>query len=195
MSAFNDKLKRAVVGIAGLGGLGSNVAVMLARTGVGALVIADFDKVEPSNLNRQHYFVDQVGRGKVECMQENLRRIAPDVQIEGHAVKLTADNVPDIFAGAHIVAECFDKADQKRMIVETVLARMPLPVVSASGLAGYGRSNTIQTRRVSQRFVLVGDGSSGTDSCPILTAGRVGIAAAHLANAIVELIADELDIL
>ncbi len=193
MGVFDDKLKRAVVGIAGLGGLGSNVAVALARTGIGRLIIADFDKVEPSNLNRQHYFVDQIGRSKVECTKENLRRIAPDLQIEGHEVKLTAANVPQIFAEAHIVAECFDKADQKRMIVETVLARMKQVVVSASGLAGYGHSNAIQTRRVSERFVLVGDGSSGTDSCPILTAGRVGITAGHQANAIVELIADELE--
>jgi len=195
MAAFNDKLKRAVVGIAGLGGLGSNVAVMLARTGIGTLIIADFDDVEPSNLDRQHYFVDQIGRSKVECMQENLRRIDPGVCVKGHKIKLASANVPEIFADVHVVAECFDKADQKRMIVETVRSRMPqTAVVSASGLAGYGRSNAIQTRRVSERFVLVGDGSSGTDSCPVLTAARVGIAAAHQANAIVELIVDELDI-
>ncbi len=195
MQAFDDKIKRAVVGIAGLGGLGSNVAVMLARTGIGTLVIADFDRVEPSNLNRQHYFVDQIGRNKVECTQENLLRINPHVKVEGHAVKLTPANVPHVFAEACAVVECFDKADQKRMIVETVLNRMPRAVVvSASGLAGYGRSNAVQTRRVSERFVLVGDGSSGTDSCPVLTAGRVAIAAAHQANAVIELIVDELDI-
>jgi len=109
---MKEKLGRAVVGIAGLGGLGSNVAVALARTNVGKLIIADFDKVEESNLNRQQYFVDQLGRGKVEAMTENLRRINPNVKIEGHQLKLTADNVPKIFGDADVVAECFDKAQE-----------------------------------------------------------------------------------
>ena len=184
-------MKSAVVGIAGLGGLGSNVAIALARTGIGKLIIADFDKVESSNLNRQQYFVGQIGRAKVDCMIKNLRRINPDVQVEGHQVRLTRENIPEIFAEADVIAECFDKADAKQMIVETVLGKMRRPViVSASGLAGYGRSNAIKTRRISERFVLVGDNESGSDSVKILTAGRVGIAACHQANAIVEIIAD-----
>jgi sulfur carrier protein ThiS adenylyltransferase len=106
MVSMKEKLGRAVVGIAGLGGLGSNVAVALARTNVGKLIIADFDKVEESNLNRQQYFVDQLGRGKVEAMTENLRRINPNVEIEGHQIKLTADNVLKIFGDADVIAEC-----------------------------------------------------------------------------------------
>ncbi len=186
---MKEKLGRAVVGIAGLGGLGSNVAVALARTSVGKLIIADFDKVEESNLNRQQYFVDQLGRAKVEAMTENLRRINPNVEIEGHQVRLTSDNVSKIFEDADVIAECFDKAEEKQMIVETVLSKMPdVIVVSASGLAGYGNSNAIQTKRVSKRFILVGDGKSGIDSVKILTAARVGIAACHQANAIVEVL-------
>jgi sulfur carrier protein ThiS adenylyltransferase len=191
MVSMKEKLGRAVVGIAGLGGLGSNVAVALARTNVGKLIIADFDKVEESNLNRQQYFVDQLGRGKVEAMTENLRRINPNVKIEGHQIKLTADNVLKIFGEADVIAECFDKAEEKQMLVETVLSKMPdVIVVSASGLAGYGNSNAIQTRRVSKRFILVGDGKSGIDSVKILTAARVGIAACHQANAIIEVLMD-----
>ena len=191
MVSMKEKLGRAVVGIAGLGGLGSNVAVALARTNVGKLIIADFDKVEESNLNRQQYFVDQLGRGKVEAMTENLRRINPNVEIEGHQIKLTADNVLKIFGDADVIAECFDKAEEKQMLVETVLSKMPdVIVVSASGLAGYGNSNAIQTRWVSKRFILVGDGKSGIDSVKILTAARVGIAACHQANAIIEVLMD-----
>lgn len=193
MTDFNEKLRRAVVGIAGLGGLGSNVAGALARAGIGRLIIADFDSVEAANLNRQQYFIDQVGRAKLDCMMENLHRINPDVRVDGHDVKLTAENVPSIFAGTSVIAECFDKAEEKQMIVETVLTKMDGPViVSVSGLAGYGDSNAIRTLRVSPRLVLVGDGQSGIDTQPVLTAARVGIAACHQANAIIELIADEL---
>jgi sulfur carrier protein ThiS adenylyltransferase len=191
---LDEKLKNAVVGIAGLGGLGSNIAVALARTGIGKLIIVDFDKVEADNLNRQQYFIDQIGRGKVDCIIENLRRINPDVKVEGHRVKLTCENIPKIFFGAQVIAECFDKADAKQMIVETVLSKMEKTViVSVSGLAGYGKSNAIKTRRISNRFILIGDGESGIDSVKVLTAARVGIAANHQANASVEVLMEDIE--
>jgi len=182
------------VGIAGLGGLGSNVAGALARAGIGKLIIADFDDVEQDNLNRQQYFIDQVGRDKVDCIKENLARINPRVYVEGHRVKLDAENIPQVFAQADVIAECFDSARLKQMLVETVLSRMSAPIVSASGLAGYGNSNAIRTRRISPRLVLVGDGESGIDTVKLLTAARVGVAAMHQANAIIELIVDEIKV-
>jgi len=192
MASINETLKQATVGIAGLGGLGSTVAVALARGGIGQLIIADFDTIETSNLTRQQYFTDQIGKSKVDAMVENLQRINPSVHVRGHRVKLTAHNVPEIFAEADVIAECFDKAEEKQMIVEAVLRRMDKPtIVSVSGLAGYGNSNAICTRRISARLILVGDGESGIDSGQILTAPRVGIAACHQANAIVEVIIDE----
>ena len=191
MASMNEKLKNAVVGIAGLGGLGSNVAVALARTGIGRLIIADFDKVEKDNLSRQQYFIDQVGEIKVDAMAENLMRINPDVKVDAHHIRLTAENIPDIFADADVIAECFDKAEEKQMIAQTVLSRMDKPIVTVSGLAGYGNSNAIQTRRISGRLTLVGDCESGIDSVKILTAARVGIAAAHQANAIIETIMED----
>jgi sulfur carrier protein ThiS adenylyltransferase len=191
MKPFDARLRRAVVGIAGLGGLGSMVAVALVRTGVGRLLIADFDRVEQGNLNRQHYFFDQVGRPKVEALMENLRRIDAEVVIEPHDRRLDSQTIPEVFAEAHVIAECFDRADQKQMIVETVLSKMRQPIVSVSGLAGYGDSNAISTRRISQRLILIGDGRRGVESGLPLTAGRVWIAAAHQANAIVELLLDE----
>ena len=194
MTSINDKLKHATVAIAGLGGLGSNVAVALARAGVGQLIIADFDNVELSNLNRQHYFIDQVGKSKVECTIDHLKRINPDISVTGHKTRVHAGNVSELFARADVIAECFDKADQKQMLVETVLTKMTKPIiVSVSGLAGYGKSNAIATRRVSKRLILVGDGQSGIDSVPMLSAPRVGIAACHQANAIIEVIIDELE--
>ena len=193
MSQIHEKLKQATVAIAGLGGLGSTIAVALARTGVGRLVIADFDKVEISNLNRQHYSLDQVGREKVTALTENLLRINPDLKITGFQQKLTEENIPQIFIDADVIAECFDKADQKQMIVQTVLTKMERPViVSASGLAGYGKSNEIQTRRISKRLILVGDNKSGIDTGLPLTAPRVWIAASHQANAIIEILIDEI---
>jgi sulfur carrier protein ThiS adenylyltransferase len=193
MLSMNKKLKQAVVGIAGLGGLGSTVAIALARTGVGQLIITDFDKVEKNNLSRQQYFTDQIGQAKVEAMRENLQRVNPDVEVKSYQQKLNADNVPEIFADADVIAECFDGAEEKQMIVETVLTKMNKPiVVTVSGLAGYGNSNVIRTRRVSQRLIMVGDGQSCIDSDKILTAGRVGIAANHQANVIVEVIVDEI---
>lgn len=193
MASFAAKLGKSVVGIAGMGGLGSNVAIALARAGVGRLIIVDFDNVEQSNLNRQQFFIDQVGRPKVDCMVENLRRINPRVEVEGHKVTLAADNIPKIFSNADCIAECFDGAQAKQMIVETVLAKMSgVKIVSVSGLAGYGKSNEIITKRVSPHLVMIGDGLTAIDNCKILTAARVGIAAMHQANAIIELLVDEI---
>jgi sulfur carrier protein ThiS adenylyltransferase len=183
------EMKNSVIGIAGLGGLGSNVAVALARVGAGKLIITDFDVVEESNLSRQHYFLDQIGRAKVEATAENISRINPDTKIQMHRVRLTPENIPMIFAEADVVAECFDLAEQKQMLVETVLSRMQRPVVvSVSGLAGYGNSNAIKTRRISPRHILVGDGETEARPGIRLTASRVGVAAYHQANAITEVI-------
>jgi sulfur carrier protein ThiS adenylyltransferase len=193
MNEFYDKLKKATVGIAGLGGLGSTVAVALARTNIGNLIIADFDTIEKSNLNRQHYLLGQLGEYKTDAMIENLKHINPQVKVEGYKQKLTTENIPEIFADTDVIAECFDKADEKKMLVETVLTKMErVVVVTVSGLAGYGRSNEIITRRISNRLVVIGDGKSGTDLELPLTAGRVWLAASHQANAIVEILVDEI---
>jgi sulfur carrier protein ThiS adenylyltransferase len=193
MNEFYEKLKKATVGIAGLGGLGSTVAVALARTGIGKLILADFDTVEQSNLNRQHYFINQIGKPKVDALTESIKLINPDVKVEGIKVKLNPENISAIFTDARIIAECFDAADQKKMLVETVLKKMKdTIIVTVSGLAGYGKSNDITTKRLSDKLILIGDNTSGTDKNLTLTAGRVWIAAAHQANAIVEVLLDEI---
>ena len=187
------ELKNAVVGIAGLGGLGSNVAVALTRMQVGKLILADFDVVEESNLNRQNYFPDQIGQHKVDASLENLNRINPEADLEGYKVRLTPEKMLRIFKNCDVIAECFDRADQKQMLVETALSKMKgIVVVSVSGLAGYGRSNEIQTRCISERLILVGDTVSGTGPGVPLTAPRVGVAAYHQANAIAEVLINNL---
>jgi sulfur carrier protein ThiS adenylyltransferase len=186
------RLKQGVVGIAGVGGLGSAVAVALARVGVGRLIIADFDVVEPSNLNRQQYFIDQIGSYKVDALVENLKRINPYITVEAHCVLLDPENIPAIFSGCTIVVEAFDRADMKAMLVNRVLEALPQStVVAASGLAGYGPNNSIATRRVSRRLYLAGDAVAEAAPGNGLMAPRVGIAAHHQANQVVRLLLGE----
>jgi sulfur carrier protein ThiS adenylyltransferase len=186
------RLKCASVGIAGVGGLGSAVAVALARVGVGRLVVADFDVVEPSNLNRQQYFIDQIGRFKVDALFDNLQRINPYVTVEAHCVLLGPENIPEIFSDCPIVVEAFDRADMKAMLVNRVLESLPqCTVVAASGLAGYGPNNSIATRKVSRRLYLVGDSvSEAAPGCGLM-APRVGIAASQQANQVIRILLGE----
>lgn len=185
----HERIRRATVGIAGVGGLGSAIAVALARLGVGALVVADFDLVEPSNLNRQQYFVDQLGLPKVTALEENLRRINPYVRVEALHLRLTRDNIPELFAGVDVMVEAFDAADQKALLVESFLQGVPgKPLVAASGLAGFGPANSIRTRRVGRNFYLVGDETSAARPGEGLMSPRVGVAAHHQANCVLRLL-------
>ena len=178
-------LSSARVGVAGAGGLGSNAAAHLVRAGVGHLVIADFDVVSESNLNRQFFFRDQIGRPKVEALAENLRRIEPSVDLALHAVRLDATNAPLLFAGCDVVIEAFDKAEAKAMLLGAVRDR---PLVSASGLAGWGRSGAIRIRRFGRSLWLVGDGESDIRDGLAPQSARVGIAAAMEANTALSLL-------
>lgn len=188
----HSRLRKASVGIAGVGGLGSAVAVALARVGIGRLVIADFDVVEPSNLNRQQYFIDQIGRYKVDALACNLQRINPYVTVESNCVLLGPENIPEIFSDCPIVVEAFDRADMKAMLVNRVLESLPQSsVVAASGLAGFGSNNSILTRKVSSRLYLVGDSVSEAAPGNGLMAPRVGIAAHHQANQVVRILLGE----
>jgi len=156
-----EKFSNAAVGIAGLGGLGSNIAFFLARLGIGKLVLADFDRVDVTNLNRQQYRVADLGRYKAEALKEQLLGINPYCVYEIHSVKLTEENIPEIFSECDIICEAFDKADQKAMITETVLSDMKnVILVSGSGMAGTDSANKITTRKVMSRFYLCGDEKS-----------------------------------
>ena len=181
-------LRRSSVGIAGAGGLGSNVAVALARAGVGRLVIADFDRVEPSNLNRQQYFVDQVGERKVEALRENLLAINPYSLYEVHDVRVNRRNATTIFGRVDVLVEAFDKAEAKEMLIEASLANFPgRPLVAASGLAGYGCNRRIHSRRLGNLYIC-GDEASQCPKGISPMAPRVALVAAMQANLVVELL-------
>ncbi len=172
-------VKRAKVGIAGLGGLGSQVAIALARVGVGTLVLVDFDVVEPSNLNRQQYFIDQIGMPKVDALRENLTRINPYVQVITHDLILNAENVIPTFADVQIVVEAFDRADMKAMIINAITERFPDKyIIAASGVAGYEDGSSIGITRLSSKIFIVGDLKTAAKPGTGLMAPRVGIASA-----------------
>ncbi len=186
------RLKTAVVGIAGLGGLGSTVAIALARTGVGRLILADFDVVEPSNLNRQQYFVSHIGRPKAEALHDLLGQINPCVHVDSHNVRLTGGNLPHLFREAQVLVEAFDGAEAKAMLVESFLGAYPdRQVVAASGMAGHGPGNDVRAHRMGRGLVLVGDLSTGAAPGMGLMAPRVGIAACQQANAVLRILLGE----
>ncbi|HAF95855.1 MAG: thiamine biosynthesis protein ThiF [Elusimicrobia bacterium GWC2_51_8] len=181
-------LKAGTVGIAGAGGLGSNVAVSLARAGVGRLIIADFDKIEPSNLNRQQYFIKQIGRRKVEALQENLKKINPFSEYIVHDVKVIRANTGRLFGEADILIEAFDKAGQKSILINTWLSLYPKkPIIAASGLAGYGKNSKLHTRKIGSLYVC-GDGETECPKGISPMAPRVAIVANMQANLAVELL-------
>ncbi|OGR66885.1 MAG: thiamine biosynthesis protein ThiF [Elusimicrobia bacterium GWC2_61_19] len=181
-------LRAGTVGIAGAGGLGSNAAIALARAGVGALIIADFDKIEPSNLNRQQYTIKQIGQRKVKALQANLKLIAPFTKCKVHDLKIKPSNIEDIFYGADLIIEAFDKADQKGMLINNWLQLHPdRPIIAASGLAGYGGNAKLRTRKMGNLHIC-GDGDSQAPAGISPMAPRVAIVANMQANLAVELL-------
>ena len=174
---------RATVGIMGLGGLGSVVAMTLARMGIGHLCLADFDVVDPANLNRQYYFYDQVGLAKTEAMAANLSRVNPFLELTLINEKLDSGSIKQHFSQVDVLVECFDDPAMKAEAFRLALTDLkPIRYVGASGVAGYGPNNTIQTSQPYDGVYLVGDGSSAAGPGSTLMASRVGIAAHQQAN-------------
>ena len=183
------KLQAATVAVCGLGGLGSNIAISLARAGVGKLILIDFDCVDVTNLHRQQYKACQVGLPKPEALLANLKEIALYTEYETHFEKLTAENAARIVGGADVICEAFDVAESKATLVNTVLETMPEKfLVAASGMAGYGSGNEISTRKVTKRFYVCGDGKSDVNDGIGLIAPRVMLCAAHQALIAIRLI-------
>lgn len=190
----HEKLKRASVGIAGLGGLGSNVAVSLARMGIGKLLLVDFDVVEPSNLNRQQYFTKHIGMKKTEALREIIKDCNPFVEVETKDLFLDKNNIEETFKNVDVIVEAFDNADYKALMVNIFLKKFrDKKLVTASGMAGYFSSNTITTQKLRENLYIVGDRVSGAKPGCGLMAPRVAIAANHEANAVVRIILGEED--
>ena len=193
-TARQAQFDAARVAVCGLGGLGSNVTIALARAGVGHLHLIDFDRVEPSNLNRQQYAAAQVGLPKAEALCANLAAINPFCDVVAETVRITPENLAALLADDDIVCEAFDRAETKAMLVSGVLETFPeKPVVAASGMSGLASANAITTRRVSKRLYLCGDGATDVDDNLGLYGARVLVCAAHQATMILRLIdgADE----
>lgn len=184
------RIGRVKVGIAGTGGLGSNVAAHLVRSGFRSLVLADFDKVEASNLNRQFYFADQVGKFKVDALAENLKRINPDLELSLFRERLKRENMGDILGLCDIWVEAFDDPSMKKLCVETAL-QLNKKVVSASGLAGWGNTDEILTKVFSPNFIVVGDLKKGVDIDNPPMSMRVGVAAAKEADVVLSWVLGE----
>jgi sulfur carrier protein ThiS adenylyltransferase len=188
-SEIKEHLGRFRVGIAGAGGLGSNCAVALARSGVGTLVISDFDVVEEANLNRQYYFSDQIGMEKTRALRENIARINPVTRLIINQVQLNPKNIPLIYSDCDVIVEAFDRADMKEMLIETLHRSLPgIPIVVGSGMAGWGNNESIRCRKIDDYLFVCGDESTEvSDEMPPM-APRVGIVANMQANIVIEIL-------
>ena len=185
------KLKEASVGIAGAGGLGSNIAMALARAGVGHLLIVDFDKVEESNLNRQYYFRDQIGEFKVEAIRENIEKAVTTCHVELFNGKLKKGSMHQPFEEVDIVVEALDTASTKAEFIEDVLSNLPgKPLVGASGVAGYGGSERIKLERFGDLY-LVQDHDARPSDEDVLLSPKVGLFAHYQSNVVLELLMGE----
>ena len=180
------KLRDSAVGIAGLGGLGSNIAVILARSGVGRLVIADHDTVELSNIHRQCYPLESIGMKKTDAVMMEINRVNPFCKVEKHDIELDESSL-DIFSDCDIVCEAFDSAENKIMLIEG-LSAMGKTVISGNGMAGKGPANSIITRKVGDSIYICGDGVSDVTTEGSLIPSRVTVCAAHQANAVIRII-------
>ena len=191
---LQKKISGTTVAICGLGGLGSNIAFALARVGIGKLILIDFDSVDITNLHRQQYKASQIGMNKTDALRDNLLEIAPYVAIETHSVRISENNAEELLEKADVICEAFDNAECKAMLVNLVLEKMPEKyLVSASGMAGFGSANTIQTRRISKRFYICGDGTSDVQSEGSLVASRVMLCAAHQAHTVLRILTEQFE--
>jgi len=190
---IKERLKSKTVGIAGCGGLGSNCAISLARAGIGTLIIADFDVVSESNLNRQYYFRHQIGMKKVDALRENISGIEPGIKLFPFEIRLARNNITRVFKDCDVIIEAFDLADQKEMLIETVLSEMPEKyLVVGIGMAGWGKNELIHTRNMGKMFIC-GDEVSEIDTELPPIAPRVGIVANMQANVALEILLAEIN--
>ena len=192
---FQKKISSAAVAVCGLGGLGSNIAIALTRAGIGKLILVDFDKVDITNLHRQQYKTNQIGKSKTEALRDNLKEINPYLETEIHTIYLDESNAKGIISDADIVCEAFDNPEDKAMLTNLVLEKMPDKyIVASSGMAGLESANAIHTRKISKRFYLCGDEVSDAKDGIGLVSSRVMVCAAHQAHTVLRIIAEEYEV-
>jgi len=188
---IRKKLSGRTVGIAGCGGLGSNCAIALARVGVGTLILVDYDVVSEGNLNRQYYFQDQIGKKKVSALEENIQRVNPEISVRTKDLKIEPSNIISLFRDCEVIVEAFDLADQKEMLIETVLSVFPdKDLVIGLGMAGWGKNELIRYRKIDRMHICGDEISEVSDEMPPL-APRVGIVANIQANIVLQILLQE----
>ncbi|MCQ2071464.1 MAG: sulfur carrier protein ThiS adenylyltransferase ThiF [archaeon] len=187
--AVKEGLKNACVGVAGLGGLGSNICEFLTRAGVGKLVICDFDRVDLSNMNRQNYLVRHLGMYKTDATEEMVHGMDPFVKVEKHTVMLDEGNIPGIFRDCDVVCEAFDRAENKAMILTTMATELPdIPLVCGNGMGGTDDPNRMVTKQFTDTITVCGDGTTGIETTDGVMAPRVNICAGHMANRVLQIL-------
>ena len=186
VSGMTERLSRSVIGIAGCGGIGSNVAVSLVRAGIGKLIIADFDIIEESNLNRQYFFTDEIGKSKVLTLKRRLELINPQCEVTAYEKKLEREDVHRLFSGSDIMIEAFDRAESKQWLIEEWASLYPdRPVISGNGLSGYGNFKSIGVRKAGTIY-FCGDGESSMEQG--LCSARVAIVSNLQASMAIEIL-------
>lgn len=191
---LQNAFSSAVVAVCGLGGLGSNIAVSLARAGIGTLILIDFDRVDITNLHRQQYKASQIGQYKTDALSANLQEISPYIKLRTHTVRITEENLFNILQDTDIICEAFDDAEAKAMLTNAVLEQFPEKyLVAASGMAGVGSANRIRTRRITSHFYLCGDEVSDVRAGIGLVSSRVMLCAAHQAHTVLRILANQFE--
>ena len=189
------RFSEASVAICGLGGLGSNIAIMLARAGIGRLHLIDYDKVDLSNLNRQQYAVSQLGMYKTQALADTLKAIAPYCEVVTDTVRVTEDNIEELLRGEQIICEAFDQAEAKAMLVNGVIEHFPEKyLLSGSGMSGFGSANEIKTRKLTKHVYLCGDGVSDIADGIGLVSSRVMVCAAHEAHMVLRILLEKYEV-
>ena len=192
---LQKRFSSATIAICGLGGLGSNIAYALARAGIGKLILIDFDRVDVTNLHRQQYKAKQVGKYKTQALAENLKEIAPYIDLITITQKINQDNFKDLLKNVDVICEAFDDVEAKAMLVNGVLEHLPNTyLIAASGMAGLSTPNIIKTRKITKRFYLCGDEVSDVSATIGLVAPRVMLCAAHQAHTVLRILAGEYEV-
>lgn len=181
--SITEALKKSKVVICGCGGLGSNVAVSLARSGIGHIKLIDFDVVEPSNINRQCYFIKQIGEYKTNALKNIITEINPYINIVLKDIYLDENNIIDEVQGFQVILECFDNVKSKLMLIEKCSALLPETfIIGASGVAGYFDTDIIKIKKLGSNALVVGDFENEAGENTPLMAPRVAAVAAIQAN-------------
>jgi molybdopterin/thiamine biosynthesis adenylyltransferase len=175
------KLAESRVAVVGAGGLGGQAIVLLARLGVGTLVVVDCDQFDETNLNRQALCVGEtLGEPKTRAAVEAVAAINPGVHVIPHQVRLTSDVIDGILAGSDVVVDGLDNVPD-RLLLQEAACRLRIPMVHGA-LAGFeGRIMTVLPGDAGVKQ-LYGETASGADpdrpeavlGVPAVTAALIG---------------------